>query len=258
MKKWKLRSLSALFAVLLLSLAAGTTFAAEKTYTNSIGMKFTLIPAGSFNRSVPETRNVFDEKTVTVTISKPFYLGIYEVTQEQWHTVMGNNPAKFKGRHNPVEQVSWDDAQTFIQRLNQKEGHNRYRLPTEAEWEHAARAGTKTEYFFGNSEQELGQYAWYTANSGDKPHPVGQKKSNPWGLYDIYGNVWEWVQDWYDDYPASNMTDPKGPSSGSERVFRGGSWYDSAGVCRSADRYYNAPDFQTDCFGFRLVLSPGQ
>ena len=228
---------------------------ATATYTNSIGMKFMLIPSGSFMRVVG--RNDFNEIIGSkVDISKPFYLGVYEVTQEQWHTVMGDNPARFKARHNPVELVAWVEVQEFIQRLNANEGHNRYRLPTEAEWEYAARAGTSTEYSFGNSENSLGQYAWYRDNSGGKTHPVGQKKPNPWGLYDMYGNVWEWVQDWYGDYPSSSVTDPKGPSSGSNRVNRGGSWGFDAGSCRAANRSNDSADYGYSYIGFRLALSP--
>ena len=254
----KLSALAFSFLVVLL-LTAAPSFAAAKTFTNSIGMKFTLIPAGTFTRALPDSKNAFDEvvpgKKVTVTISKPFYLGIYEVTQEHWHAVMGNNPAEFKGRHNPVERVSWDDIQAFIQALNKKEGHNRYRLPTEAEWEYAARAGTTTEYSFGNSEQQLGEYAWFGGNSGDKTHPVGQKKPNPWGLYDMHGNVWEWVHDWDGDYPPSSVIDPKGPSSGSYRVHRGGGWYNFEPSCRSAHRSIDSADRRSDDGGFRLALS---
>jgi len=193
---------------------------------------------------------------VTVTISQPFYLGVYEVTQKQWHAVMGDNPSKFKGSHNPMDQVSWYDAQVFIRKLNEKEGHDRYRLPTEAEWEHAARAGTKTEYFFGNNEKKWGQYAWLDKNSGGKSHPVGQKKPNPWGLYDIYGNVSEWVHDWHAKHPYYGVTDPKGPSSGLYREVRGGSWYRGAFGCRSAHRDYYSPGNTSDSIGFRLLLSP--
>jgi formylglycine-generating enzyme required for sulfatase activity len=236
---------------------------AEKPYTNSIGIEFVLIPAGSFTwaAEVKESKNVFGETVQEttparkVTISKPFYLGKYEVTQEQWYAVMGDNPAKSKGRTNPVEQVSWEDAQRFISRLNQKEGHNRYRLPTEAEWEHAARAGTSTEYFFGDNESALGQYAWFKGNSGGKAQPVGQKQPNPWGLYDIYGNVFEWVQDWYGAYPESNVTDPRGSSYGSNRVLRGCCWYYAARGCRSAYRDRYSPGSLDCSIGFRLVLS---
>ncbi|GHT81764.1 hypothetical protein AGMMS49960_05370 [Betaproteobacteria bacterium] len=173
---------------------------------------------------------------------------------------MGSNPSKFKGRSNPVEQVSWDDVQTFIQRLNAKEGTNKYRLPTEAEWEYAARAGTKSTYSFGDDAGQLGSYAWYNGNSGSQTHPVGQEKPNPWGLYDMHGNVWEWVNDQYDGsyYGRSPSTDPAGPSSGQYRVLRGGSWHGSAGSLRSGIRRGSTPDPRSDNFGFRLARSPGQ
>jgi formylglycine-generating enzyme required for sulfatase activity len=220
MKHCKIVWLVGLLALFVAGGLPSSVQAAEKTYTNSIGVKFVLIPAGSFTlkKEAKEIKNVFGETECTaittipavkVTISKPFYLGKYEVTQEQWYAVMGNNPAKFHGQKNPVESVSWDDAQAFINCLNQKEGHIRYRLPTEAEWEYAARAGTTTEYFFGNSASDLSRYAWYEDNSGYTTHPVGQKQPNPWGLYDIYGNVWEWVQDWYGNLETS-VTDPRG------------------------------------------------
>jgi formylglycine-generating enzyme required for sulfatase activity len=193
-----------------------------------------------------------------VSISKPFYLGKFAVTQSQWEAVMGSNPSEFKGRSNPVENVSWADAQEFIKHLSAKEGHSRYRLPTEAEWEYAARAGTTGTYSFGDDADSLGRYAWYDGNSGDKTHPVGQKQSNPWGLYDMHGNVWEWVQDWFDKeyYSRSPGTDPKGPSSGSSRVLRGGSWFINAWSCRSALRGYYTPGGRNGSFGFRLALSP--
>jgi formylglycine-generating enzyme required for sulfatase activity/tetratricopeptide (TPR) repeat protein len=188
-----------------------------------------------------------------VTISKDFYLGKYLVTQSQWEAVMGNNPSNFKGTDRPVENVSWDDCQQFIEKLNSKTGDNVYRLPTEAEWEYACRAGTNTVYFFGDSESLLGEYSWYGTNSGNETHPVGQKKPNAWGLFDIHGNVWEWCLDWYGDYPSGPVTDPKGPSSGSYRVNRGGSWDFDARRCQSADRGYSSPDFRYNGIGFRLV-----
>jgi formylglycine-generating enzyme required for sulfatase activity len=230
-----------------------------------------LIPSGQFSRGVvtaaEAVKNDFGEvvqpaKDVErlVTISRPFYLGKYEVTQEQWVAVMGegSNPSHFKGRANPVENVSWYDAQKFIQKLNEKEGGKKYRLPTEAEWEHAARAGTKTEYFFGDKPDALGEYAWFYGNSQRTTHPVGQKKPNPWGLYDIYGNVLEWVQDWYGEYPKEAVTDPSGPSGGSYRVYRGGCRVNSAEYCRSATRNGITPDGRNYFLGFRLAFSPGQ
>jgi formylglycine-generating enzyme required for sulfatase activity len=258
MKRIKLWSITALYAFLLI-LAPGASLAAEKTYTTSLGMDFTLVPAGSFTMGADKNfENADDDETPQhrVSISKPFYLGTYEVTQAQWTAVMGNNPSKFKGRSNPVEQVSWDDIRIFIQRLNQKEGHARYRLPTEAEWEYAARAGTTGAYSFGDDEDSLGRYAWYEGNSGEKTHPVGQKQPNAWGLYDMHGNVYEWVQDWYGNYSSSSVTDPKGPSSGSLRVYRGGGWRSPARYCRAALRGSNSPGRRDVGLGFRLALSP--
>jgi formylglycine-generating enzyme required for sulfatase activity len=181
----------------------------------------------------------------------------HSITQAQWEAVMGENPSKFKGRSNPVENVSWDDIQVFIKRLNQKEGTNKYRLPTEAEWEYAARAGTTSAYSFGDDADSLGRYAWYDGNSGDKTHPVGQKQPNPWGLHDMHGNIKEWVQDWYDQdyYAKSPARDPRGPSGGLFRVLRGGGWIDDAEDLRSAYRDSIFPNIRH--YGFRLAFSLG-
>jgi formylglycine-generating enzyme required for sulfatase activity len=262
------------FVLLLFIAMPGAALAADKTHTNSIGMEFALIPAGSFIMGdepgpdmegfiiaeIHATKITERYKTTplhNVTISRPFYLGKYQVTQTQWEAVMGNNPSKFKGRNNPVENVSWHDAQEFIKRLNVREGHTRYRLPTEAEWEYAARAGTSTTYSFGNDKKALSGYAWCD-DSEVTPHPVGQKQPNAWGLYDVHGNVWEWVQDWHGEnyYASSPATDPGGPSSGQYRMLRGGSWYDHPEFCRSGFRKYNSPDARYDFIGFRLALSP--
>jgi formylglycine-generating enzyme required for sulfatase activity len=246
-----------LLAALPLSAPAQT----GKTYTNAIGMEFILIPAGSFIMGADRYfEDAYDEEMPKhrVTLSPSFYLGKCEVTQGEWEAVMGNNPSKNKARNNPVESVSWKDVQTFISRLNTKEGTNKYRLPTEAEWEYAARAGTKSAYSFGDETRPLGQYAWYQGNSGRQTHPVGQKQPNPWGLYDMHGNVWEWVQDWHGDYPKSAVTDPSGPSSGVYRVLRGGSWDDSARNLRSAYRFSYSPDDRFEFYGFRLARSLGQ
>jgi formylglycine-generating enzyme required for sulfatase activity len=190
----------------------------------------------------------------SVKITKPFYLQTTEVSQAQWKEVMGDNPSFFKdcGHDCPVEEVSWDDAQKFISKLNQMEGTNKYRLPTEAEWEYACRAGTKTTYSFDEVDK-LGEYAWYAANSGGQTHPVGTKKPNAWGLYDMHGNVWEWCQDWYGDYPSDSVVDPKGSDSGQYRVLRGGSWYYAAGRIRSAIRSGFNPDSPSISFGFRVA-----
>jgi formylglycine-generating enzyme required for sulfatase activity len=222
--------------------------------TNSLGMQFALIPAGEFQMGSANGSD--DERPVhTVRISKPFYLGLHEVTQGQWETVMGSNPSKFKGDTNrPVETVSWEDVQKFIDKLNAREGGTKYRLPTEAEWEYAARAGSKTAYSFGDDSSQLGKYAWFSDNADNTTHPVGKLQPNAWGLYDMHGNVWEWVQDWYDDkYAAGPVTDPQGPASGSNRVVRGGSWSHGAGDCRSADRSRSAPGDRYVNLGFRLL-----
>jgi formylglycine-generating enzyme required for sulfatase activity len=231
------------------------------TYTNSIGMKFVLIPAGTFMMGADkdvEEEYEFELPRHQVTISKPFYLGVYEVTQQEWMAVMGNNPSKFKGEDKPVDTVSWDDAQAFVARLNQKEGHSRYRLPTEAEWEYAARAGSTSTYYFGDDESQLGDHAWYGANSGDTTHPVGQKRPNAWSLYDMIGNVWEWAQDRYGEtyYGNSPSADPTGPSSGASRVVRGCGWDTGAGPCRSAYRYWDGPADRREHYGFRLAFPP--
>jgi formylglycine-generating enzyme required for sulfatase activity len=194
-----------------------------------------------------------------VTISKPFYLGVYEVTQQQWKDVMGNNPSKFEGEDKPVDTVSWEDVQDFIRRLNEKEGHSLYRLPTEAEWEYAARAGTTSSNYFGDDISQLGDYAWYGKNSGQEAHPVGQKRANAWGLYDMIGNVWEWVGDrWGETYYANSpSSDPTGPISGASRVRRGCGWGNVAGDCRSARRGGDEPTDRSEYFGFRLAFSLG-
>jgi len=219
---------------------------------NSIGMQFKLLPGGTFTMGEGGEAH-------KVTLTKPFELGVYEVTQEQYQKVMGSNPSGFKGPQNPVEQVSWNDAVAFCRKLSElpseKSGGYVYRLPTEAEWEYACRAGTTTTYSFGDSESELGAYAWYIDNSGRTTHPVGGKKPNAWGLYDMHGNVFEWCQDWLGDYPSGSVTDPTGAASGSARVYRGGSWDDYAGSCRSANRYRNSPEFRDDYLGFRVLRS---
>lgn len=221
-----------------------------------LGIKFVPILAGEFYMGSPANeKGRWDAEGPVhyVKIQKPFYLGIYPVTQQQWKMFMGKNPSSFKGDNLPVEHVSWEDIQSFIKKLNEKEGSNKYRLPSEAEWEYAARAGTKTRYCFGDDESELPDYAWYSDNSEKRTHPVGQKKPNQWGLYDMHGNVWEWVQDRlhgsYDGALADGSVWEE--ENGSHRIHRGGSWFRDARYCRSAFR--NAPGFRPVTLGFRLL-----
>lgn len=234
-------------------------YAMEKEYTNSIGMKFVLVPAGSFimGENPPYAGGKDDEKPAhEVIISKPYYMGIHEVTQGQWKQVMGDNPSRHQGLENPVDSVSWNDAMEFIRRLNAREKHSRYRLPTEAEWEYAARAGTKTPYFFGDDPALLPVHAWITENAGVVTHPVGQKKPNAWGIYDTSGNVREWTQDWYDDdyYRKSPVRDPKGPATGYGKAYRGGSKDGSVFPTRSSYRWRETPDTKEQNLGFRIIM----
>lgn len=230
----------------------------DGTFTNTIGMDFVKIPAGEFMMGSPEDEEYSDrdeEPQHVVTISNDFYMGVYEVTQEQWKTVMDSEPFYFKGDDLPAEKISWTNANKFVEELNKLEGTDKYRLPTEAEWEYAARAGTTTAYFFGDDTGELKNYAWYDGNSEDRTRAVGLKEPNPWGLYDIYGNVAEWVQDEY----HSNYN--KAPTDGSEwtggvdrRVIRGGSWGSDDVNCRSADRDEISPGSRKEEIGFRIVM----
>lgn len=230
---------------------------------NSIGIEFVLIEPGTFEMGSPsgEPGRDDDETQHRVTLSQPFYLGKYEVTQEQWEAVMGTNPSRFSncGRTCPVERVSWEDIQGFIAKLNLQEGVSVYRLPTEAEREYAARAGTQTAYYFGNVADRLGPYGWYMGNSDNRTHPVGQKQPNGWGLYDMHGNVWEWVADWYGAYSRGAVTDPHGPRTGTDRVYRGGSRRYPALSCRASNRSGDSPGSRNnhfDTFGFRLARTP--
>jgi formylglycine-generating enzyme required for sulfatase activity len=220
-------------------------------------MKFVFIPAGKFVMGSPpdEPGRDDDERQHEANISKPFYMQTTELTQGQWKRVMEDNPSSFKdcGNDCPVEKVSWNDAQQFIEKLNQMEGKNKYRLPTEAEWEYACRAGSETAYSFGAEVDKLGKYAWYSDSSGGETKPVGKKLPNAWGLYDMHGNVWEWVQDWYGDYPSNSVADPKGPDRGESRVLRGGSWLNYARLTRSASRYGYGPDVRLNLIGFRVA-----
>ena len=182
-----------------------------------------------------------------------FSIGKYEVTQEEWEAVMGSNPSSFKGAKLPVEKVSWNDCQEFIRRLNQMTGKS-FRLPTEAEWEFAARGGNRSNHYKYSGSNNLSSVAWYGDNSGSKTHPVGQKSPNELGLYDMSGNVYEWCADWYGDYSSSAQTNPKGPSNASSRVNRGGSWNGYARYCRVSNRSYDTPSISFVNLGLRLAL----
>ena len=216
------------------------------------GIEFVRIPAGEFRmgHSPRPDRGPSTEPVTRVRINRAFDLGKYEVTQGQWEAVMGTNPSRFPecGLECPADSVSWGDTQEFIRRLNAMDGAGTYRLPTEAEWEYAARAGTT-----GDRYGNLDAIAWYRDNSGRRTHPVGQKAPNAWGLYDMLGNVYEWVADWYDDYPGGSVTDPQGPPSGSDRVTRGGSWSDEARILRAPWRLYLPPVLHAPWIGFRLL-----
>jgi formylglycine-generating enzyme required for sulfatase activity len=234
----------------------------EKYFTNSLGMKFRLIPAGTFIMGSPEFEGDFDyyeEDQNEVTISKSFWMGVHEVTQKQYEKVMGTNPSWFQGHNvqgdnsnHPVENVLWDEAVKFCKRLSElpleEKAGRIYRLPTEAEWEYACRAGSTTAFSFGDDSQSLGEYAWFKDNSNNQTHPVGEKKSNAWCLYDMHGNVLEWCSDEYD-------FDPTGLKDLSVAPNRGGCCFSPAEFCRSASQNRS---YLTDRFcnqGFRVALS---
>jgi len=235
--------------------------AGKRLNANSVGMEFISIPAGSFTMGSPkkEKGRGDDEKQVKVTITRAFELGKTVVTQQQWIEVMETTPWKREyGNNYPAVNVSWNDATKFCKKLTALErksgklsAKQKYRLPTEAEWEYACRAGTTTAYSCGDDESSLGDYAWYDDNSGAELHEVATKKPNPWGLFDMHGNVWEWCEDWYTE-SLSGGDDPKGPSAGSYRVLRGGNWRSASG-CRSASRLYSSPASRDGYCGFRIV-----
>ena len=191
--------------------------------------------------------------THSVTLSS-YYICKYEVTQALWRAVMGSNPSNFKGNNLPVENVSWYDCQTFIKRLNSYTGRN-FRLPTEAEWEFAARGGNYSRHYKYSGSNHIDDVAWYIDNSNKRPHPVGTKQPNELGLYDMSGNVGEWCSDWDGSYSSYSQTNPTGPNSGSFRVHRGGFWRYNARYCRTPERNSKTPDYCVNYIGLRLVLS---
>lgn len=225
------------------------------TFVNSLGMGFVRIPAGTFQMG--SSNGQADEQPVhEVTISQDFYLSKFEVTQGWWETLMGDNPSRFRDPWRPVENVSWADVQDFIQKLNEREDGAHYRLPTEAEWEYAVRAGSRTTYHFGDAPNQLRKYAWYSVNAEGRTWPAARKRSNPHGLHDVYGNVWEWVHDAYDPdyYATSPSVDPRADDvRASARVIRGGGWHSVTSDMRSANRGWARPGVRFDHVGFRLV-----
>lgn len=260
-----------LFCLSLVVVLAGSVQAQDKKdppkeFTNSIGMKFVWIKPGSFMMGSPkEEKERFPNETQhKVTLTKGFYMGVYAVTQEQWQQIMGNNPSFFKGEKNhPVDSVSWDDCQEFIKKLRAKD-KKQYRLPSEAEWEYSCRAGTKTPFHFGETiSTDQANYNGNTIYGDGKKGvyrkttmPVGSFPANAWGLHDMHGNVYQWCQDWYGDYPKNDVTDPQGPEKGQYRVLRGGSWGGGPLSCRSACRVRYEPGLRgSSGGGLRLCFS---
>ena len=224
---------------------------------NGITIDMMKVEAGTFMMgATSEMQDPYgDEKPVhQVTLTNDYYMGKYEVTQALWQAVMGSNPSEFKGDNLPVENVSWDDCQDFISKLNSMTGR-KFRLPTEAEWEYAARGGNKSRGYQYSGSSKISDVAWYDGNSGSKTRLVGTKQANELGIYDMSGNVWEWCQDRYGSYISSSQTNPTGAVSGSYRVYRGGSWYFDSECCRSSGRGIGTPDISCSIIGLRLVLS---
>ncbi len=232
-------------------ICGGMTHTVKEHRHDQTGLEFVQIPGGTFMMGSDDGYD--NEKPVHQVTLSSFLMSKTPVTQGVWQKIMGNNPSYFKkGNDYPVESISWDDCQEFCKKT-------RLQLPTEAQWEYACRAGTTTKWYHGNDEKQLGEYAWYEKNSGSifsfrKTHPVAQKLPNAFGLYDMMGNVWEWCQDWYGSYNSGSESDPKGPNSGSDRVYRGGSWNNCSGGCRSAFRISDVPSLRYFNLGVRFVL----
>lgn len=236
-----------------------------KNFTGAIGMKFVWIPPGSFMMGSPkeEKGRKSDEIQHKVTLTKGFYMGVYAVTQEEWQAVMGDNPSFFKGEKRlPVERVRWDDCQIFLKKLAEKE-KKPCRLPTEAEWEYACRAGNTTPFNFGENistdqANYLGDFVYGDGKKGVNRKmtiPVGSFPANAWGLHDMHGNVWQWCQDSYGAYPEKDVVDPQGPDAGTHRVMRGGAWGIYPDHLRSACRYKLVPTWGDDAIGFRVCFN---
>ena len=234
--------------------AASTSM--PKVSLDDIMRNMVYVEGGTFTMgATSEQKKPDDDEKPTHRVSlSSFYIGKYEVTQALWKAVMGSNPSHFEGDNLPVENVSWNDCQTFLRKLNAMTGKT-FRLPTEAEWEFSARGGNWSRGYQYSGSNVLSDVAWYYDNSGSKTHNVGTKAPNELGIYDMSGNVWEWCQDWKGSYIGSAQTNPKGPSSGSYRVDRGGSWFNFAWSCRVACRYCHTPDYRYFDLGFRLALS---
>ena len=232
-------------------------FVNEVVEADGVEIEMIAVEGGTFTMGATSEQgsDSFDNESPThiVTLSS-YYIGKTEVTQKQWQNVMGSNPSYSKGDNLPVEKVSWKDCQEFISKLNQMTG-KQYRLPTEAEWEYAARGGNKSRGYKYAGSNDNGSVAWYWDNSGSKTHPVGTKQANELGLYDMSGNVYEWCQDRYGSYSSSAQTNPTEPSSGSSRVLRGGSWHHAARYCRVSCRLNHNPAGRSNSIGLRLALS---
>lgn len=235
--------------------------ATKASYSNGTltvnGIKYNMVwvDGGTFRMGATSEQGseISDEKPVHSVTLSGYYIGKTEVTQALWQAVMGSNPSYFEGDGLPVEQVSWDDCQKFIRKLNSLTGQN-FRLPTEAEWEFACRGGNNSRGYKYSGSNYIDNVAWYDGNSGDKTHPVATKSPNELGIYDMSGNVWEWCADWYGDYSSGRQTNPKGPYDGSYRVYRGGCWFIYARYCRSSIRFIYYPTFRIIYLGLRLAL----
>ncbi|MCR9099202.1 MAG: formylglycine-generating enzyme family protein [bacterium] len=249
---------------LMLVLLLGSTLHAQEIRTLELGeglaITFVRIPAGTFEMgSEPDDPHAQKDEFPmhNVTLTEDYYLGQYEVTQAEWEAIMGYNPSTFRHPDRPVEMVSWNDAQVFIQKLNVM-GKGTFRLPTEAEWERACKLGG---YTFRDEEGrivpwQLRQYAWFHSQSEGRSHPVGRKKPGAFQLYDMMGNVWEWCSDWYGPYRDSAQTDPTGPDTGEIKVYRGGSWFNEPAALRPANRHRHPVDVRFTNAGLRLVMEP--